>query len=83
MTHDERWLERYTEVKDFIELNHRNPSRHNPEERFKYCNWLKHNKKLLNAGEMKESRVALYKTPLEILARTSSFSMTRQLVHQS
>ena len=38
MTQDERWLERYNEVKDFIESNHRNPSRHNPEERFKNCN---------------------------------------------
>ena len=57
MTQDERWLERYTEVKAFIESNHRNPSRHSPEERFKYCNWLKHNKKLLNAGEIKEYRV--------------------------
>jgi len=36
VTQDERWLERYIEVKAFIELNHRNPSRHNPEERFKY-----------------------------------------------
>lgn len=66
MTQDERWLERYTEVTSFIESNHRNPSRHNPEERFKYCNWLKHNKKLLNAGEMKEDRVALFKNLLEM-----------------
>ena len=29
--------ERYIEEKAFIETNHRNPSRHNPEERFKYC----------------------------------------------
>lgn len=67
MTQDERWLERYTEVKDFIESNHRNPSRHNPEERFKYCNWLKHNKKLLKAGEMKENRVALFEKLLEMV----------------
>lgn len=66
MTQDERWLERYTEVKSFIESNHRNPSRHNPEERFKYCNWLKHNKKLLKAGEMKENRVALFEKLLEM-----------------
>lgn len=66
MTHDERWLERYTEVKAFIESNHRNPSRHNPEERFKYCNWLKHNKKLLNAGEMKEDRRVLFENLLEM-----------------
>lgn len=67
MTQDERWLERYTEVKSFIELNHRNPSRHNTEERFKYCNWLKHNKKLLKAGEMKENRVALFEKLLEMV----------------
>ena len=66
MTQDELWLKKYQEVKAFIETHHRNPSRHNPEERFKYCNWLKHNKKLLNAGEMKEDRVALFKNLLEM-----------------
>ena len=66
MTHDERWLERYIEVKEFIESNHRKPSRHCPEERFKYCNWLKHNKKLINAGGMKEDRVALFEKLLEM-----------------
>ena len=66
MTQDERWLERYTEVMDFIESNHRNPSRYCPEERFKYCNWLKQNKKLLNAREMKEYRVALFEQMLDM-----------------
>ena len=66
MTQDEKWLERYTKVKAFIESNRRNPSRHNPEERFKYCNWLKHNKKLLNAGEMKEDRAPLFKNLMEM-----------------
>ncbi len=59
-------MERYTKVKSFIESNHRKPSRHNSEERFKYCNWLKHNKTLLNAGEMKEDSVALFKNLLEM-----------------
>lgn len=31
MAQDERWLERYTEVMDFIESKHRNPSLHNTE----------------------------------------------------
>lgn len=53
-------------MKAFIETNNRNPSRHNPEERFKYCNWLKHNKKLLNVGEMKEERVALFEMSMEM-----------------
>lgn len=57
MTQEERWVIHYKEVKDFIESNQRNPSKHNLEERFKYYNWLKHNRKLYAAGEMKEERV--------------------------
>lgn len=38
MTQDERWMVRYKEVKSFIEKNHRNPSKHDPEERIKYYN---------------------------------------------
>lgn len=60
MTQDEIWLSKYQEVLSFIETHHRNPSRYDPEECGKYCNWIKHNKKLLNAGEMKEDRVALF-----------------------
>lgn len=55
MTQDERWMERYTEVKAFIESNHRNPSRHRIEEHL-MLNFLKHNRKLINAGVMKEDR---------------------------
>lgn len=43
MTQDELWLKKYQEIITFIETNHRNPSKHNPEERYKYCNWIKHN----------------------------------------
>jgi len=32
MTQDERWQIRYQEVIDFIEKNHRNPSKHRLEE---------------------------------------------------
>lgn len=60
MTQDERWLIKYNEVLDFIKTNHRNPSRHDPEERYKYLNWMKHNKKLLNAGALKDERVELF-----------------------
>ena len=28
MTQDERWFTKYNEVVEFIESNHRNPSRH-------------------------------------------------------
>lgn len=66
MTQDEKWLEKYNEVKDFIEINHRNPSKHDAEERGKYLNWIKHNKKLYNAGELKGERMEKFKELLEL-----------------
>ena len=60
MTQDDRWLKKYNEVMDFMEKNHRNPSRHDDNERGLYCNWLKHNKKLFNAGILKEDRTELF-----------------------
>ena len=59
MTQDERWLVKYDEAKAFIEANKRNPSKHDPEERFKYYNWLKHNRQLMNSGSLKSERVEL------------------------
>lgn len=69
MTQDERWFAKYNEVKTFIESNHRNPSKHDPEECFKYYNWLKHNRQLMNAGEMKEDRAELFKKLLDLCER--------------
>ena len=66
MTQDEVWQKKYQEVMTFIETSRRNPSRHNPEERGLYCNWLKQNKKMLNAGKMNEERVALFLKLLEL-----------------
>ena len=56
---DERWNNRYEEVKSFIETNHRNPSKHRIEEH-DMLNWVKHNRKQLNAGKLKEGRVAIF-----------------------
>ena len=44
MTPDERWIANYNEVVEFIETNHRNPSRHRIEEH-DMLNWLKANRK--------------------------------------
>ena len=65
MPQDERWQERYIEVKDFIESNHRNPSRYRIEEH-RMLNFLKHNRKLINAGVMKEDRWELFLKLLEV-----------------
>ena len=64
MTQDERWLVKYNEVKNFIETNKRNPSKFIPEERG-LRNWVRHQQKLVNKGELKEERVELFK---ELLA---------------
>ena len=58
MTQDERWLQKYNEVKDFIVKNKRNPSRHNIEDHL-LLNWVKHNRKLLKAGKMAPERVEM------------------------
>ena len=65
MTQDERWNIRYQEVKDFIERNRRNPSKHRIEEH-DMLNWLKANRKVLNAGEMKLERVEKFRKLLEM-----------------
>ena len=46
MSQDELWFNKYQEIVAFIEKNKRNPSKYNDEERGKYLNWFKHNKKL-------------------------------------
>ena len=68
MTQDEAWMQKYNEIVVFIEREHRNPSKHNPEERGLYYNWLKHNRKLYTTGEMKVERVEWFKKLMEIMA---------------
>ena len=58
MTQDEKWQARYNEVVEFIEENHRNPSKHRLEEH-DMLNWVKHNRKLLKAGKMTPERVEM------------------------
>lgn len=65
MTQEERWTIRYNEVKSFIETNHRNPSKYNPEEML-MVHFLKRGRKLMNAGEMPEERIEKFKELLEL-----------------
>ena len=65
MTQDERWNIRYEEVMAFIKGYHRNPSRHRLEEH-DMLNWLKANRKAMNAGKMKEERVEKFRKLLEL-----------------
>ena len=65
MTQDERWNVRYQEVMAFIEANKWNPSKHRIEEH-DYLNWLKANRKVMNAGKMKPERVEKFRKLLEM-----------------
>ena len=65
MTQEERWMTRYNEAMTFIETNKRNPSKHRIEEH-DYLNWLKANRKALNAGKMKPERVEKFRKLMEM-----------------
>ena len=75
MTQEERWKLKYEEVMSFIETNKRNPSRYDEEERGKYLNWIKANRKAMNAGKMKPERVEKFK---ELLAMTEQYRRKNQ-----
>lgn len=66
MTQDERWQKRYDEVVGFIETNKRNPSKYAPEEKL-LVHFLKRGRKLMNAGELKEPRLKMFKELLELM----------------
>jgi hypothetical protein len=65
MTQDEKWIVRYLDVMGFLDENHRNPSKHRIEEH-DMLNWLKANRKALNAGKMKLERVEKFRKLLEM-----------------
>lgn len=65
MNQDELWLSKNNEVMSFIERNHRDPSKHRLEEH-QMLNFVKHNRKLMNKGELKVDRVEMFEKLLEM-----------------
>ena len=59
MDQETRWMTRYNEVKTFIEENHRNPSKYVDSERG-LRNWVKQQKKLMNAGALEGQRLMMF-----------------------
>ena len=76
MTQDEKWQARYNEVMGFLEENHRNPSKHRIEEH-NYLNWLKANRKVMNAGKMKLERVDMFN---ELMKLSEKYKRVNQYV---
>lgn len=65
MTQEEKWNLRFQEVKDFIETNHRNPSKHRIEEH-NMLSWVKQQRKLFNAGKLKAERIEMFNKLTEL-----------------
>ena len=74
MDQETRWLTKYKEVMEFIERCHRNPSRHRIEEH-DMLNWVKANRKRMNASQLKESRLGMFK---ELLALSEQYRRKNQ-----
>ena len=68
MDQETRWNQRYQEVVDFIEANHRNPSKHRLEEH-DMLNWVKANRKRMNAGLLKAERVEPFQQLLGLIEK--------------
>ena len=66
MDQETRWFTRYQEVIDFIETNHRNPSKHRLEEH-DMLNWVKQQRKLQNAGKLNLNRVEAFKKLMALI----------------
>ena len=66
MDQETRWLTRYNEVKEFIEREHRNPSKYRLEEH-DMLNWLKANRKALNVGTLKQNRIEQFNKLLALV----------------
>ena len=74
MTQDEKWMIHYNEVKTFIETYHRNPSKYVDSERG-LRNWVKQQKKLMNAGALEEQRLKMFN---ELLALGERYKRKNQ-----
>ena len=65
MDQETRWLLKYKEVMDFMEINKRRPSKFVDDERG-LRNWWKQQQKLVNAGELRPERMEQFKELLEL-----------------
>ena len=76
MTHEERWITSYEEVMLFIKENGRNLSKYNLEERRLYT-WVKHQRKVMNKGELKPERLKKFE---ELLGKMEENKRVNQYV---
>lgn len=66
MTREELWEKNYAAVWQFVQQNHRGPSRHHKEE-FRLLNWMKYNRKILNQKQMEPGRKEKFQKLQELI----------------
>lgn len=76
MDQETRWMIHYNEVKTFIETYHRNPSKYVDFERG-LRNWVKQQKKLMNAGALEGQRLMMFN---ELLGLGERYKRVNQYV---
>ena len=74
MTQEEKWRKNYAEIVLYMDTYHRNPSKHRVEDHL-MLNWMKHQRKLLNRGDLKPERVAAFK---RLLAKSEKLKRVNQ-----
>lgn len=74
MTQEERWKTKYNEVVQFIKTSKRNPSKYIDSERG-LRNWVKQQKKLMNAGALEGQRLQMFN---ELLALGERYKRVNQ-----
>ena len=65
MTQEERWQQQYEQMMDFMETNHRRPSKHRLEEH-DMLNWFKATQKRIAKGELSDERLKKFNVLLEV-----------------
>ena len=65
LTQEERWHQQYEQMMEFMETNHRRPSKHRLEEH-DMLNWFKTTKKRMAKGELSEDRQKKFYVLLEV-----------------
>lgn len=76
MKREVSWELRYNEVLEFVESNHRGPSRHHPEEH-KMLNWMKFNRKCYNGGKMEGEKKEKFQ---KLIEKIHSFHRINQYI---
>ena len=81
MTQEEKWLNNYREVVQYMDTYHRNPSKHRIEDHL-MLNWLKHQRKLMNKGELKPDRVVMFRRLMEKIDRLKRVNQWESAVEE-